>query len=62
MKAPTCASPQHACQGGVRFLDIFAKIENNKQLKNVDLRYHNGLAVEWIETQVMQQKKLKLKS
>jgi cell division protein FtsQ len=47
-----------------RFLDVFAKIENNKQLKKVDLRYHNGLAVEWFETKnVLQQEvKLKLKS
>ena len=45
-----------------RFLKVYARIDNNKQLKNIDLRYHNGLAVEWVETETMRQEKLKLKS
>ncbi len=33
-----------------RLVNIFSEIENNQQIKKIDLRYHNGLAVEWLKT------------
>lgn len=44
-----------------RLVDVFEKIKNKQQIVNIDLRYHNGLAVEWSGNAGLNQQKLKQK-
>mgnify|MGYP000161800268 CR=1 FL=1 len=34
-------------------------IENRNQIKNIDLRYHNGFAIEWLDNTGLNQQELK---
>lgn len=35
-----------------RLVKVYSTIKNKKYIKSIDLRYHNGVAVEWIEKNV----------
>jgi len=48
---------KHQQQRIDRFFKVYAAIENKKNLKNVDLRYNNGLAVQLVETKAKKQQK-----
>ncbi len=42
-----------------RLVKVFKMIENRKEIKNIDLRYHNGFAIEWLDKTNVNQQELK---